>query len=105
MNSQVRNTLTVLTICSALVLGLVVASATGIPAPQASIAGDGAASLATDAVLATVTAESPIVAGLTESFPDTAPTPAEVTPPPRTPARSRRIRQSMAMPFFSFARG
>ena len=111
MNSQVRNTLTALTISSALLLVLAVAApavfppTTMVAALPAAASNAHAARLAEGAVIATLSAEAPVVAGLAITFQDTATAPAEAKPARRRSAKSSRMRQSMAMPFFSFARG
>lgn len=95
MNSQVRNTLTALTISAALALGLVVAAPDALPvantAPaQVSVAGG-------------LSVEPPAVAALVDPFQTTATPPATVEQVRRKSGKPSRIRHSMAMPFFSFA--
>ncbi|MHB8911579.1 MAG: hypothetical protein ACYC42_02765 [Lysobacter sp.] len=110
MNTTVRNTLTVLMISGALVLGVMVAAPTAVPmaavatAPSsAAIVEAEAARVAQDAMIVTLTAEAPVVAALATPFQDAATTPATAEQSRRKSGKSRRIRQSMAMPFFSFA--
>ena len=97
MNSQVRNTLTVLMLSSALVLGLLVVAPAAYPvAAQAgnAVDSDGIASLSV---------EVPVVAGLSAAYQDSATTSTAAHPARRKSGKTNRIRQSMAMPFFSFA--
>lgn len=113
MNTTVRTTFTVLMISSALVIGLVVAAPAARPAADVAPMSSGvaftanvqpdAARIAEDAMIATLTAEAPVVAGLAATLQNTATPPAAAKPARRTSGKSRRIRQSMAMPFFSFA--
>lgn len=112
MNSTVRNTLTVLMISGALVLGVMVAAPTAVPMAAVATAPSSAAlveveaeaaRVAQDAMIATLTAEAPVVAALATPFQDAATTPATAEQSRRKSGKSRRIRQSMAMPFFSFA--
>lgn len=84
MNSQVRNTLTVLTLSSALVLGLLVVAPAAYP-------------------VAEVGTKAPVAARLAASFQDTDTTSSPANPIRRKSGKTNRIRQSMAMPFFSFA--
>ena len=92
MNSQVRNTFTVLTLCSALVLGLLVVAPAAYPVADVAAAQSGTAVLANasrvgaDAAIASLNAEAPAA-----------------NPTRRKSGKTNRIRQSMAMPFFSFA--
>lgn len=102
MSSTVRNTFTTLMICSALVIGLVVAAPAALPRADVASA-TVEADVARVAMIAALTAEAPVVAGLASTFPHTAATPAAVQKSRHASGQSRRIRQSMAMPFFSFA--
>lgn len=109
MNSQVRNTLTVLTLSSALVLGLLVVAPAAYPVAEVAatqsgiVAEAGAPRIGEPAAIATLTAEAPVVAGLAASFQHTATTSTTAKPIRRKSGKTNRIRQSMAMPFFSFA--
>ena len=82
MNSKVQNTFNTAVIASALVLGLVAASL-----PVADTAGRGPAPVAVVASLASTLQHTAAPATGKESY---------------TSGKSRRIRHSMAMPFFSF---
>lgn len=95
MNSQVRNTLTALTLSAALALGLVITApdapaVTNTAPAQVSVAGG-------------LSVQAPAVAALADPFHATATPPAKVEHVRRKPGKPSRIRHSMAMPFFSFA--
>lgn len=95
MNSQVRKTLTVLMIGSALALGLVVISPDTLPVANTAsvqlITADG------------MSAEAPAVSTLADTFQATATPPATAEHVRRKSGKPSRIRHSVAMPFFSFA--
>ena len=100
MNSKVHNTFTLLMITGALVLGLLAASPTMRPVAD-SVSGPGVAvPMSAETTRATPTEAA--VAGLAATLQDTA-APATVKKSGHNSGKSRRIRQSMAMPFFSFA--
>ena len=104
MNSKVHNTFTLLMITGALVLGLFGASSTMLPvAGRVFAPGDAltAVPMINETAHATPTADAAAVAGLATTFQDTA-APATVKKSGHKSGKSRRIRQSMAMPFFSF---
>ncbi len=116
MNSKVHNPYTVVMIAGALALALVAASPATLPAIDSLAVQSGAGSMTPagtdttpaeaarigdEAAFATLDAEAAVVAGLAAPFQDTAAAPA-VRKSSRTSGQSRRIRQSMAMPFFSF---
>ena len=82
MNSKVQNTFNTVMIASALVLGLVAASL-----PVADSAGRGAVPVAVVANLASTLQQTAAPATEKKGY---------------TSGKSRRIRHSMAMPFFSF---
>ena len=82
MNSKVQNTLSTAIIASALVLGLL---ATSLPVADGD--GTGAAPVAVVASLASTLQDTAVPARGTKGY---------------TSGKSRRIRHSMAMPFFSF---
>ena len=113
MNSKVRNSFTVLMISTALVLGLVVATPAALPVADVATAQSSeaftatveadAARIAEDAMVATLIAGVPVMTGLAATLQDTTTAPAAVQQSRHKSGKSRRIRQSMAMPFFSFA--
>jgi len=113
MNSQVRTTFTILIISSALVLGLVVTTPAAPHPGQAATAQDGDAFVTSieagairaseDARLDTFTGEAPVLTGLATTLQDASAGPVDAKSPRLNPGQSNRIRQSMAMPFFSFA--
>ena len=84
MNSKVQNTFNTAVIASALVLGLRAAS---LPVADSAGAGPGPAPVAVVASLASTLQDTAAPATGKESY---------------TSGKSRRIRHSMAMPFFSF---
>lgn len=112
MSSKVRNTFTVLMI-SALTLGLFAATPAMLPVVDiaaaqssegfAATAEADAARVADEVLTTTLIAEAPVMVGLAATLQDTTTAPAAVQTSRHKSGKSRRIRQSMAMPFFSFA--
>ncbi len=105
MNRNLPSAFSVLISCCALVLGLVATVPASLPLAAAASASSSQATLAEPAIAAHVAAVAQQFDArtATATLQDTAATSAAAKPSRHSSGKSRRIRQSMAMPFFSFA--